>query len=136
MKSQIIAIIQLLLTATVFAANPPAIIPEPQKIELGNGTFTLEPDTRIYVDLASRQTGEFLAAKLRQSTGYPLKVSAKFFSSATVKGGILLTTNDANTSLGAEGYELTVAPDSVVIRAPTEAGLFYGMQTLLQLLPP
>ncbi len=39
-------------------------------------------------------------------------------------------------SLGAEGYELTVAPDSVVIRAPAAAGAFYGVQSLLQLLPP
>lgn len=49
---------------------------------------------------------------------------------------ILLTTNDAKTGRGAEAYELTVAPDSVVIRAPDQAGLFYGVQTLLQLLPP
>jgi len=136
MKSQIIAIIQLLLAGTAFAANPPAIIPEPQKMELGDGTFTLEPGTRIYVDLASHQTGEFLAAKLRQSTGYQCKVITKFFSAAPAQNGILLTIKDANTNWGAEGYELTVAPDSVVIRATAEAGLFYGVQTLLQLLPP
>src|SRR5262249_31407505 len=53
-----------------------------------------------------------------------------------VKAAILLTTSGANVTLGSEGYELTVAPDSVVVRAPASAGVFYGVQTLLQLLPP
>src|SRR6185369_17725003 len=35
-----------------------------------------------------------------------------------------------------EGYELTVTTNSVLIRAPTTAGAFYGIQTFLQLLPP
>ncbi|MGH7975752.1 MAG: beta-N-acetylhexosaminidase [Limisphaerales bacterium] len=123
---------------SVFAANTngPAIIPLPQKMELRAGTFTLTPDTRIYVDPASRATAKFLTERLRQSTGYPLKTHTKYFSSKSIKNGILLTTKDANTNLGPEGYELIVVTNSVVIRAPTQAGLFYGVQTLFQLLPP
>ena len=123
-------------TASVADTNGPAIIPLPQKMELRAGTFTLTPDTPIYVDPASRETENVLTDRLRRSTGYPLKTRTKFFSRAAIKGGILLTTKDARTNLGAEGYDLTVAPDLVVIRAPTQTGLFYGVQTLLQLLPP
>ncbi|MGD0745292.1 MAG: beta-N-acetylhexosaminidase [Verrucomicrobiota bacterium] len=126
----------LAVTAPAADANSLAIIPWPQEVTLHSGAFKLTPDTRIYVNFASRQTGNFLAGKLRASTGYPLKVSAKLFSSAAVKGDILLTTKNASTNLGVEGYELVVATNSVVIRAPTQAGLFYGAQTLLQLLPP
>ncbi len=138
MKTKIATTCLLLLAAAVFAGslNVPAIIPLPQKMELRDGTFQLTAATRVFADSASRATAKFLTAGLRPSTGYPLKVSTKHFDSAAIPGGILLTTKNANTNLGPEGYELIVATNSVVIRAPTQAGLFYGVQTLFQLLPP
>jgi hexosaminidase len=125
-----------LLAATALAVDEPALIPQPQKMERREGVFKLLPDTRIYTDRAASDTGDALASRLRLATGYPLKTGAKWFASAPVANGILLTTKGAASGLGAEGYELTVAASSVVIRAPSQAGLFYGVQTLLQLLPP
>lgn len=125
-----------LATVPGAGANNLAIIPWPQTVTIETGVFKLTPATRVYVDSASRETGNFLTARLRPSTGYPLAARTQAFSSKAVKGNILLTTRDASTNLGAEGYDLTVAPDSVVIRAPTQAGLFYCVQTLLQLMPP
>jgi hexosaminidase len=138
MKTKIAGLIFLSFAATIFAANinTLAIIPLPQKIALHDGTFNLAAGTRVYVDSASRATGKILTERLRPATGYPLKTGTKYFDSAAIPGGILLTTKHANTNLGPEGYELTVASNSVVIRAPTQAGLFYGVQTLFQLLPP
>ncbi|MGO9585244.1 MAG: beta-N-acetylhexosaminidase [Limisphaerales bacterium] len=138
MKSKIAGSIFLLLAATIFASdtNSPAIIPQPQKLELRAGAFKLAPDTKIFASPGSIETANQLAATLRRSTGYPLKVSTRLFSGKAVPGGILLTTRSASTNLGTEGYELTVAPNAIVIRAPTQAGLFYGAQTLVQLLPP
>ncbi len=138
MKPGLSVLMFALLTATAFATdtNGPSIIPLPQKMELRDGMFTLTGSTAIYVDSASRETAPFLTERLRPSTGYSLKVKTTSHSDAAIAGGILLTTRNANTNLGPEGYELTVAPDSVVIRAPTQAGLFYGVQTLFQLLPP
>jgi hexosaminidase len=137
-KSFVTGIFLCLLAATAIAAdaNNLAIIPWPQKVIVEAGVFKLAPDTRVYLDSASRQTATFLTERLRQSTGYPFKTHTKYFSSKAIEGGILLTTKDADTNLGAEGYELIVAINSVVIRAPTQAGLFYGVQTLFQLLPP
>lgn len=83
------------------------------------------------MDSASRETGEYLAERLRQSTGYPFPVS-----SSAANGGILLTTQVARGDLGTEGYQLTVTRRSVVIRALKQTGVFYGVQSLLQLLPP
>ena len=138
MKTKIIANILLFLTVVVFAGNVegPAVIPLPQKMARQDGVFEFSAGTRIYVDSGSRATANFLKDQLRKSTGYPLKISVKSFGSAAIPGGILLTTKNADTNLGPEGYELTVTTNSVVIRAPAQAGLFYGVQTLLQLLPP
>ena len=106
-------------------------------MELRDGVFNLTADTRVYAESASRETVQFLTERLRPSTGYPLKTSTKAAADGTaIHGGILLTTRNADTNLGPEGYELTIASNSVVIRAPTQAGLFYGVQTLFQLLPP
>jgi hexosaminidase len=126
--------------------NAPSIIPLPVVLSNRPGIFALCPSQpaapvpahalmQILVDGASQQTGQFLAAALFKSTGYQFQLVTSSAANA-VKGAILITTANAISTLGAEGYELTVAPDSVVIRAPAQGGAFYGVQSLLQLLPP
>ena len=135
MMKKLFAISVSLLVAIAFAAamDAPSIIPQPQKMELRSGEFLLRADTTVFADRDSRQTATQLAERLRKATGYPLRL--KSHSGRETPTGILLTTKNANTNLGAEGYELDVSTNSVVLRAPTRAGLFYGAQTLLQLLP-
>jgi len=136
MKLSLLPIITL-LAAPALAAEPtvPAIIPLPQSIESREGSFNLGPDTRIAADSASTQTAQYLAEHLRNSTGFKLKL-AKSTEATAAKGQILLTTRDAKPTLGPEGYQLAVTPDSVVLRALTQAGMFYGVQSLLELMPP
>ena len=135
MRNQTAALLLSLMTATTFAGNAPALIPLPQKMECREGVFQLQPKTRILTDVPANETGQYLAEWLSKATGYDLKVGRSTKAQPT-KGAILLTTKDAKPELGAEGYELTVAPDSVVVRASKGAGLFYGAQSLLELLPP
>ncbi|HEX3625338.1 MAG TPA: beta-N-acetylhexosaminidase [Verrucomicrobiae bacterium] len=120
--------------ARIFAAGTSnlALVPLQQHIQQMDGSFTLTPQTRICADRASRQTAAFFAERLRQSTGDPLKAHRQF-SSAPAQNSILFTTKDANTNVGSEGYELEVTTNAIVIRAPAQAGLFYGGQTLMQL---
>ena len=130
-----IALLALITTTGFAAESGPALIPLPQKMECREGAFRLQPKTPILVEPASQAAGQFLADALRKATGHkPPLVSST--NPRTGKDGIMLTTADANASLSPEGYELTVAPDSVMIRASAPAGMFYGVQTLLQLLPP
>ncbi len=114
------------LTFSALAETEPSIIPLPQRMELHDGSFKLRSDAKIQAGPDALKTAEFLAGTLRKSTGYPLAVVATDSASAT---------KDANTNLGPEGYELSVTADSVVLRASTSTGLFYGAQSLLQLLP-
>jgi hexosaminidase len=131
----ILGMAALSVAASVLAANEPQIIPLPQNLTRHEGFFKLAPDMRIYTDPASIKTGVFLAGQLHTSTGWRFQIRRKTPDMA-VTDGILLTTNGADARLGAEGYELTAITNTVVIRAPSQAGLFYGVQTLLQLLPP
>ncbi len=127
-------------------AGTPSIIPLPATVQNLPGVFTLCPSQpvpsvpahalmKILVDVASQPTGQYLAMALSKATGYEFQLVTATATDA-VKGAILITTAGAISTLGAEGYELTVAPDSVVIRAPAQGGAFYGVQSLLQLLPP
>src|SRR4051812_7725891 len=140
----VVLIISLCAEAMSLAA--PSIVPLPQQMQVRPGSFPLCPSqplpgapapalTKILVAGPAQETAQYLASVLFRSTGFKFQIVTND-GATPLKRSILLTTSNANSSLGPEGYELTVAPDSLIIRAPSDAGLFYGVQTLLQLLPP
>ncbi|RIK32181.1 MAG: beta-N-acetylhexosaminidase, partial [Chloroflexi bacterium] len=112
------------------------LIPLPASLLPTQLEFQLGPDTQILVAPATPETlrvSEFLAAALRRATDYALPIVPD--PPAHARDQIFLTLHDDST-LGAEGYELNLTPDGVFLRAQTPAGLFYGIQTLLQLGAP
>ena len=111
------------------------IVPLPATVKAHHGTFRLRPGATVLVDSGSRETGEYLAERLRKSTGYELPVRPRDSEHAGA-GNLVLATVGSEPSLGPEGYDLNIIPDSVSVRAQAPAGLFYGVQSLLQLLPP
>ena len=127
MRTRIVCFVLGLSALSGFAATP-QLVPRPQQMTLSSGMFTLCPSqpilgapaqavTKILVDGASQENGQYLASLLLKSTGYRFQIATNS-GVLPVKRAILLTTVNALTNLGNEGYELTVAPDSVVIRAP------------------
>ncbi len=72
-----------------------------------------------------------LSTEIKEKTGLVIPVTR---GSGGVNS-ILITSNGALDSLGKEGYNLSVKPDKIILKAKNENGTFYGMQTILQLLP-
>ena len=124
----------VLAADSVRGAESLSVIPAPQSVKMVSGQgFTLTGETRILYDgQKAKGPAEMLAMMLRPATGFALKVQA---GTSADKNTILLTTDGANAKLGADGYVLTVGSGGTVIKSSGPAGLFYGAQTLRQLLP-
>ena len=112
-----------------------AVIPRPAQIQAGEGRFTLRAQTTIRVSPETAGQGRDLAAALASAMGFRLKVVTGASGKARA-GAIELSLSGDAARLGDEGYELQVLADRVVIQAAKPAGVFYGCQTLRQLLPP
>ncbi len=110
-----------------------AIIPEPVKLVQNTGTFTLPATITIEApDLpAVTSTVQFLEQRIKNATGYLISHS-KQAAAPTIKLSLNKTVDQI---IGIEGYLLTSTPTNITIVANQPAGLFYGVQTLLQLLP-
>ena len=118
------------------------LIPRPQRLETRPGAFTLDSGTIIWTDLASATTGRQLARYLEPGTGFALSVRSGGAPPRDVGSrrgaGVIELRRDSSlaAALGTEGYRLTVRPGRIVARAAGDAGLFYAVQTMRQLLPP
>jgi hexosaminidase len=124
--------------APVPTAGMSNLVPMPVSVTPTGGAFVLSPTAAILVEPGSTEmlaVAGYLAAKLRPATGFPLPVMPA--SGLPLCGGnIVLTTDGADATLGSEGYDLSITPDRVLLSAPQPAGIFRGLQTLRQLLPP
>lgn len=113
----------------------PLLVPQPVSVLPGSGNFILNSKTIIQVvsaDSSATRVGKFISAKISLATGFPVQVIT---NSKNQSGNYIRLSLRNDASLGLEGYKLEVTINDISLSANKPAGLFYGMQTLFQLLP-
>lgn len=110
-------------------ANEIEIIPKPIHVEQTSGNFRLSPNPRS-VTMPLFRTSRILTASARSihRLGFETEKDAR-------KATILLTLNPEKVDKP-EGYRLDVTPKGISLTGRDAGGIFYGIQTLLQLFPP
>ena len=124
-----IALTTTLMMGGISIANAQtiSIIPEPYQMTKGTGTYTLPKSIAINAPSSANAISDIMAGKLRITTGRVVYFTKN-------KPSIdLQIINDAN--LGTEGYTLDINEKGIQLKANTNAGLFFGWQTVMQLLP-
>lgn len=131
MKKLVLFLLFCSLTA-VYGQKPVLqLIPQPVEIQQSDGNYALIKTSTIgFNNPESRKIAEMLSQKLNVPTGFSIKPEQN------TSGSIQFNLNKVPVEqFGKEGYTLVSSVNGVVITANKTAGLFNGMQTLLQLLP-
>ena len=140
----------LLIFSPLASAQDLKLVPEPKQIEKRDGAFTITPKTRIVIHAAhadeDRLAAETIAEEIQSATGQKLKIITARVMPKTGVIYLARTTDDThiNATLAAalklddkfneEGYALEATTERVIIAARTGPGIFYGAQTLRQLI--
>jgi len=107
------------------------IIPQPLKAEVKQGNITITPDTKIIISAPGvEKSAAFLNNYLKKFYGFELKTAKKKAGNAI---DLSITKASNNSVIGA--YNMNVNSDNISINGNDEEGIFYGIQTLIQLLP-
>ena len=121
------------------AAHPThAVVPLPASIQIiASDTFAIDSTTAVVVSSGTTPDAERIAAYLATMLGGPTAPAPRTLRTGepAPPRSILLSLDASKTSLGLEGYELAVTRAGVVLTAAQPNGLFYGVQTIRQLLP-
>jgi len=124
--------------AATSAVSLSSVVPAPVTATPTAGViYSITASTTIYTEpgsIAAADIGGYLAAILRGSTGYALPVADA--PSTPPADGIALLLSGAPSGIGGEGYQLDITGTSIAVRANQPTGLFAGVQTLRELLPP
>ncbi len=122
------------LTSFVFKGQKPSIIPIPLKAEYPKGFYSLPSNLTLSGpnDHTLKVAFKALSEKLKKATGYKLSWVYGDKANANIR---FVLNKSFDSSMGKEGYRLQVNKNGVQIYANNPVGLFYGIQTLSQLLP-
>jgi len=110
------------------------LIPLPAQATDQPGTFAITSSTKIEIN-SENESIQHIAGFLNSHIEKYFGITNPIVASGTAGSHSISLKIDPNLKLGKEDYHLTVLPDGVAIEAATSNGLFYGIQTLIQLMP-
>lgn len=127
-------LLTLFLTAICFGQSTVSLIPMPQKISYQSGSFVLHSKTVIQTNDVTSFEALFLKESIKNQTGLELKIVKEAPNNvATIT--LVFDVKHPDATNFKENYTLEVAAKSITIKAAKNQGVFYGIQTLLQLIP-
>ncbi len=127
--NKLILLLLLFVFSVINAQKMPSIIPKPVEIKMGIGSFVLDKNTAIHYKKSEKElkaTADFFTSYIKNISGFTLKSNKV----ATKKVAFVI-----EKDIPEEGYKLQVTPISIIIKASNYKGIFYGMQSILQILP-
>ena len=113
--------------------NGISVIPYPQKVEMGGEDFVFGSQINILADKAALPEDIFAAEELNLKLNEQWNIKCRITETPSERN-ILLTRRGVPKELGEQGYLLETSANRLTIRANSAAGLFYGVQTLLQII--
>jgi hexosaminidase len=113
------------------------IIPSPVKLTSAAGTFTLGAQTQVFYQEGLENEAKFLIQKLREITGtdFPIRAGLPTGGSAEAPAIVLKTDKVNVNGISEEAYKLGISETGIAITGNDPAGVFYAVQSLLQLAP-
>ncbi|EHQ24946.1 beta-N-acetylhexosaminidase [Mucilaginibacter paludis] len=113
-------------------AQRPAVIPQPVALTQNSEVFVLNTDTRLYRSINIAESNlVFFNQYVRSIAGITLKASTQRTGS-----NLVTLTIDSVAVKQKEGYHLAIGNKGIQLTGNNEAGVFYGLQTLIQLMQP
>ena len=119
----------LLIASIGFSQTSLPLIPQPEVVEMRKGSFMINKETVIQAD-ATMFEAQYLQQAIKSQTGFDLKIVP-----ATVKPNKISLIRSVDSNGSKEGYGILVSNKNIAIYAENPQGYFYGIQTLMQLLP-
>lgn len=133
MKNFLFSFLLLSAATTVLGQKPaaaPPIIPEPVEYAPAEGEFAITRQTRVYAaDKQAEVSARYLIDYFNRHFGYELTLAKK------ETGDNLIVLCDRHNGEISGGYRLSIRPEKIRIEGNDASGVFYGVQTLIQLLP-
>ncbi|HEX7411787.1 MAG TPA: family 20 glycosylhydrolase [Bacteroidales bacterium] len=124
----------LLCLYVFLAAQSIDIIPQPKMVEMKKGNFILNDKTSIYYnDQQLKFLADYTSNTIKSLNKLQLNIKSKNGTKSNARSINLIL--DANINTAKEGYILSVSNKEISIKAATSQGLFYGVQSLFQLIP-